>query len=30
MSQQIKILTAKPDDVSSILRSYMVEGENQL
>lgn len=27
MAQKTKVLTAMPDDLSSILRIYMVEGE---
>ena len=30
MAQGIKVLATKPDDLSSIPRVYMAEGENQL
>ena len=30
MPQWVRVLAAKPDDPSSIPRTYMVEGENQL
>lgn len=30
MDQQVKMPTAKPEDLSSISRTYVVQGENEL
>lgn len=30
MAHQVKVLAVKPDDLSSIPRTYMIEGEMQL
>lgn len=29
MAQQVKVFATKPEDLSTVLRPHMVEGENQ-